>query len=89
MEQHKYYRYAEQLRAAGLSVSNNIAEGSASPHSAEFKQFLNIARRSLFENASMLLTFERMDMINPEQTTSLLVECDSLSRQITQLVRSR
>ena len=58
MEQHKYYRYAEQLRAAGLSVSNNIAEGSASPHSAEFKQFLNITRRSLFENASMLLTFE-------------------------------
>jgi hypothetical protein len=25
LDQRKYYRYAEQMRAAGLSVSNNIA----------------------------------------------------------------
>ena len=49
---------SEQLRAAGLSVSNNIAEGSGSEHVNEFKQFLNIARRSLFEDASMLLVPE-------------------------------
>ena len=47
LEERKYYRYAEQLRAAGLSVPNNIAEGSGSIHLAEFKQFLNIARRSV------------------------------------------
>jgi hypothetical protein len=28
----RLYRYAEQLRAAGLSISNNIAEGSGSVH---------------------------------------------------------
>ncbi|PYS20577.1 MAG: hypothetical protein DMF72_20700 [Acidobacteria bacterium] len=37
-----------------MSLTNNIAEGSGSTHTQEFKQFLNIARRSLFEDASML-----------------------------------
>jgi four helix bundle protein len=62
LETCKYYRYAEQLRGAALSISNNIAEGSGSLHPAEFKQFLNIARRSLFENVSMLFVFEAMSL---------------------------
>jgi hypothetical protein len=30
LDKRRLYRYAEQLRAAGLSISNNIAEGSGS-----------------------------------------------------------
>jgi four helix bundle protein len=89
LEQRKFYRYAEQLRAAGLSMPNNIAEGSASIHAAEFKQFLNIARRSLFESASMLLVFESMAIVSAEEITSLLSGCDQLSRMITNLIKSR
>ena len=37
LEQRKLYRYAEQIRAAGLSVPNNIAEGSGSLHPKEFR----------------------------------------------------
>src|SRR5881227_2564995 len=51
LDKRRLYRYAEQL----LSLTNNIAEGSGSTHPQEFKQFLNIARRSLFEDASMLM----------------------------------
>jgi four helix bundle protein len=83
LEEGKLYRYAEQLRAAGLSVSNNIAEGSASPHTREFVQFLNIARRSLFEDASMLLVFQRMGILQEPQTSPLLQKADTLSRKIT------
>lgn len=89
LERKKLYRYAEQLRGAGLSVSNNIAEGSGSPHSAEFKQFLNIARRSLFENASMLLVFESMNLVTATEIAELLGDCDKLSRMITNFSRSR
>jgi len=59
LDKRRFYRYAEQLRAAGLSISNNIAEGSGSAHKQEFIQFLNITRRSLFEDASMLLVIRK------------------------------
>ncbi len=89
LERQKFYRYAEQMRGAGLSMPNNIAEGSGSLHSAEFKQFLNISRRSTFENASMLLVFESMQLLSRDEINPLLEDCDKLSRMITNYSRTR
>src|SRR5690606_16471171 len=75
LEGRKYYRYAEQLRAAALSVSNNIAEGSGGVHPKEFRQYLNIARRSTFENASMLLVFVRMGLFERKDIEAVLARC--------------
>ena len=88
LDRRKLFRYAEQLRAAGLSVSNNISEGSASPHKAEFMQFLNVARRSLFEDASMLMVFEKLQLIASDELDLLLASCDTLSRKITSFSRT-
>jgi four helix bundle protein len=88
LESRRLYRYAEQLRAAGLSLSNNIAEGSGSVHDKEFKQFLNIARRSLFEDASMILVFESLGILEVDEVPLLLRDCDTLSRKITNFSRS-
>ena len=88
LEEKKFYRYAEQLRAAGLSLTNNIAEGSGSIHPAEFRQFLNIARRSLFEDASMLLVFQKMKALTATDIDDLLKDCDLLSRKITSFSRT-
>jgi len=88
LDKRRLFRYGEQLRAAGLSISNNIAEGSGSVHAAEFKQFLNIARRSLFEDASMLLVFEKLDFLTSAETDQLLEACDHLSRKITRFSKS-
>jgi len=88
LDKRRLYRYAEQLRAAGLSLPNNIAEGSGSIHKQEFVQFLNIARRSLFEDASMLLVFERLELLREAETDQLLWDCDTLSRGITNFSRS-
>ena len=83
LDKKRLYRYAEQLRAAGLSLTNNIAEGSGSTHSKEFQQFLNISRRSLFEDASMLMVFETLGLFNSNEIDDLLADCDMLSRKIT------
>jgi four helix bundle protein len=40
LEEKRLYRFAEQLRSSGMSMSNNIAEGSGSSFKKEFKQFL-------------------------------------------------
>jgi four helix bundle protein len=88
LDSRRLYRYAEQLRAAGLSLSNNIAEGSGSTHKQEFIQFLNVARRSLFEDASMLLVFEKLELLESAGVDELLWDCDGLSRSITNFSRS-
>lgn len=88
LDKRRLYRYAEQLRAAGLSLTNNIAEGSGSTHFREFQQFLNIARRSLFEDASMLMVFESLGLFKAGDIDSLLIDCDMLSRKITNFSRS-
>jgi four helix bundle protein len=53
LEEKKLYRFSEQLRGSGMSMSNNIAEGAGSDSKAEFKNFLNIAKRSTFENLAL------------------------------------
>ena len=88
LDKKRLYRYAEQLRAAGLSLTNNIAEGSGSTHPQEFKQFLNIARRSLFEDTSMLMVFESLGLFESLEIDGLLFDCDMLSRKITNFSRT-
>ncbi len=79
LEDQKKYRFGEQLRAAMLSVSNNMAEGSGSSSNMDFANFLNIARRSIFEVASMLLVFHRREIL-PERPSAVLAELVELSK---------
>ena len=83
LERKKLFRFAEQLRGSGLSMSNNIAEGSGSTSNREFKQFLNIARRSLYENANIIIVLHRRELIPEEEMDNLLDKLESLSKQIT------
>jgi four helix bundle protein len=83
LESMRLYRFAEQLRASGLSMSNNIAEGSGSSSKREFLSFLNIARRSTFENANILLVMEKRNLLDESQVTELLQRLDRLCRKIT------
>jgi len=83
LEKKRLYRFAEQLRGAGLSMSNNIAEGSGSSSKREFSQFLNIARRSTFENANILIILARRNLIDEIVKSELLDRLDTLCRKIT------
>ena len=83
LEERKLYRFANQLRGSSLSMSNNIAEGSGSDSKREFLNFLNIARRSTFENANMVLVLEKRGFIDEVEATELLRTLDHLCRKIT------
>ncbi|MBW2737874.1 MAG: four helix bundle protein [Deltaproteobacteria bacterium] len=83
LEQKRLYRFADQLRGAGMSMSNNIAEGSGSSSKKDFKHFLNIARRSTFENANILILLEKRKLISLEVLDKLLDHLDHLCRQTT------
>ncbi len=88
LEEKRLYRFADQLRGAGMSMSNNIAEGSGSSSKKEFIQFLNVARRSTFENANIVIILERRKLITNELLNSLINQLDSLCRQITKFQSS-
>jgi len=88
LELKKLYKFAEQLRGAGLSISNNIAEGSGSSSKKEFIQFLNIAKRSTFENANILMVLNRRNLISDNKLTNLLDRLDHLCRQISSFQKS-
>ena len=83
LESRKLYKFAEQLRGSALSMSNNIAEGSGSNSKREFSSFLNIARRSTFENANVLIVMEKRKLVDESEVTVLLQRLDRLCRKIT------
>ena len=88
LEKKKLFRFADQLRGSGMSMSNNIAEGSGSHSKKEFKNFLNIARRSTFENANILILLGRRNLIRSNQMDENLHNLDKLCRQITNFIKS-
>jgi len=82
-EEKKCYKFAEQLRSATMSISNNIAEGSGSFSDKEFASFLNIARRSVFECANILHIFLKRKIIDIEEKNALNSQLATLSKKIT------
>jgi four helix bundle protein len=88
LEKKKIFRFAEQLRASGMPMSNNIAEGSGSYSKKDFRNFLNIARRSTFENANILIILNRRNLIDNIRLENNLDDLDKLGRQITNFRKS-
>ncbi len=88
LEGKKLFRFAEQLRSAGMSISNNIAEGSGSHSKLEFRNFLNIAKRSTFENANILIVLHKRDLVDDILLGSMLERLDTLCRKISSFQKS-
>lgn len=87
-DEKKLFKFAEQLRAAGMSISNNIAEGSGSFSDKEFASFLNISRRSVFECANILHIFCRRKIITSDEKNLIYSQLISLSKKITNFRKS-
>jgi four helix bundle protein len=82
LEKRHLFRFAEQLRGASLSITNNIAEGSGSASDSDFANFLNMSRRSVFEVANILMLLSKDGYLKKEEVQPLLVELEEQSRMI-------
>ena len=82
LEKRHLFRFAEQLRGASLSITNNIAEGSGSVSDTDFANFLNIARRSVFEVANILILLAKDRRLDSSRVEPLLKELEDESRMI-------
>ena len=88
LERKRLFRFAEQLRAATLSITNNIAEGSGSTSKADFANFLNMARRSTFEVANILLLLGNQPALSTFNLSKILSELEQESRMLLGFIRS-
>lgn len=77
------YNFAEQLRDSGMSMCNNISEGSGSYSNKEFAHFLNVARRSTFECANILVILLMRNLISIETKEKLYDKLSIESRKIS------
>ena len=78
----------DQLQRAVVSISSNIAEGSAKPSDAEFAHFLDTALGSAFEVETQLLIAKNVGYINMELYNSLASDLNEIERQVNGLITS-
>src|SRR2546430_15194613 len=76
LDKRRLYRFAEQLRAAVLSITNNIAEGSGSISRVDFANFLNTVRRSTFEVANILFLLSENRYIEEADLKPIISELE-------------
>ena len=84
----KHFRLVEQLEAASTSIAMNIAEGKGRYSKKEFRQFLFIARGSLYETVTLLEIFRKRGWITHEQYSDLEFQAKEIVKMIVGLAKS-
>ena len=84
----KHYRLIEQLESSSTSVALNISEGKGRFSKKEFKQFLYIARGSLYETVAMLQIFKKKHWLDQSQYAKLYSQAEEINRMLSGLIMS-
>lgn len=82
------YRFAEQMRGAAISISNNIAEGSGCQSKPEFIKFLGYARRSAFEVVNMLVVFHKRKYLTTFVKDTMVKKMEQLCKMISGFIKA-
>jgi len=75
----KEFEFSNQIKRAGFSVSNNIAEGSEYNNNRQFIKYLKIAKGSCAEVRSMMIVSKRLKLGDE----NIAEEIINLSREIS------
>ena len=78
----------DQLQRAAVSISSNIAEGSAKPSNAEFAKFLDTALGSSYEVETQLLIAKNVGYISEELHSSLFISLQEIEKQLAGFIRT-
>lgn len=78
----------DQLQRAVVSISSNIAEGSAKPSDADFAHYLDTALGSAYEVETQLIISNKIGYIDDEIFQKTLSGIIEIERQLAGLIRS-
>jgi four helix bundle protein len=82
------FSLSADLKRACISISSNIAEGSGSNSNMEFKRFLNIAVRSVFETVSQLYIANRREYLSDTDHKITYEDAEVLVKKIISFSKS-
>ena len=82
------YGLKSQMQRAAVSVTSNIAEGSARGTSADFRRYLRIAAGSASELQSQLYICSDVGLLRPGQADELIDSADHIRNMLFNLERS-
>lgn len=77
----------DQLQRAAVSISSNIAEGSAKPSNIEFAKFLDCSLGSAYEVETQLLIAKNVGYINDELHQELFSNLQEIEKQLVGFIR--
>lgn len=78
----------DQMQRAVVSISSNIAEGSAKPTDADFARFLDMSLGSAYEVETQLLIAKNVGYITEEIYNDLLTKNVEIQKQLANLIGS-
>ncbi len=81
------YALGDQLRRAGVSVSNNVAEGSVGSQ-LNFKKYLNIAIASTLETVNILTFASEIGYVKLDVKSEMYEKAEKLIRKIRNFSKS-
>lgn len=82
------YSLADQLRRAGLSILNNLAEGSGKLSKKEKAQFYKTSLNSTRECIPMFTMLRREDQLSSEQHRAIRQEVVHIANMLGRLIAS-
>jgi len=82
----KHYRITEQTEASATSVAANIAEGKGRFSRKEFKQYLFIARGSIYETITFLNIMKELGWLTVSEVEIIEKEGLMLNKMLNSLI---
>jgi four helix bundle protein len=81
------FSFTDQLIRAGLSITNNIAEGTGRTTKPEQRNFYNMAKGSVYETVNMLIILSEMGLVDGGKLDSLMDRANEISKMLTGLIK--
>lgn len=81
------FSFTDQLVRAGLSITNNIAEGTGRITKPEQRNFYNMAKGSVYETVNILIVLSEMEFVSTNELNELINKADEISKMLTGLIK--
>jgi four helix bundle protein len=81
------FSFTDQLVRAGLSITNNIAEGTGRMTKPEQRNFYNMAKGSVYETVNILIVLSEAGFVESEKLEDLINKADEISKMLTGLIK--